>query len=83
MVMTMAEVHDIVEVLKDMQEDNTVPKNVKTKLTEIEAMLNSDGEKSMNVNKAIDILVDITDDVNLQAYVRTRLLNIVSMLESM
>lgn len=79
----MAEVQDIVEVLKDMQEDNTVPKNVKTKLTEVEIMLNGDGEKSMSVNKAIDILVDITDDVNLQAYVRTRLLNIVSMLESM
>lgn len=79
----MVEAQDIIEVLKEMQEDMTVPKNVKNKLLEVEGMLNSEEERKMNVNKAIDMIIDLADDVNLQPHVRTRILNLMSMLESL
>jgi len=79
----MAEVKDIIEVIKEMQEDTSVPKNVKSKLLAIETMLLSTEENSMQVNRAVDVLVDISDDVNLQPFVRTKIWNIVSMLESL
>lgn len=82
-VVKMAEIKDIIEVIKEMQDDNTVPKNVKGKLIEIETMLVSEEENSIQINKAVDMLVDISDDVNLQPFVRTRIWNIVSMLESL
>lgn len=82
-VVGMAEVKNIVEVIKEMQDDSTVPKNVKTKLLEIETMLLSVEENSVQVNRAVDILVEISDDVNLQPFVRTRIWNLVSMLEAL
>ena len=78
----MLDVKGIAEAIKDMQEDSSVPKNIKIKLTEVEGMLAIGEEKSMNVNRALDILVDISDDVNLQPFVRTKIWNVVSMLEA-
>ena len=77
------EVKDVIEALKEMQEDMTVPKNVKTKLSEVEGMLNSGEESSIKANKALDMLIEVSDDINIQPYVRTRIWNIVSMLEAL
>ncbi|MFO8016694.1 MAG: UPF0147 family protein [Candidatus Woesearchaeota archaeon] len=79
----MVEIKDVVEFIREMQEDNTVPKNVKTKLSEVENMLNGDDDNSMKINRAVDVFVEISDDVNLQPDVRTRILNVASMLESL
>lgn len=81
-VIKMVEVKDILEALNEMQEDTTVPKNVKTKLSDVQGMLNSQEESSMKMNRALDILVEVSDDINLQPYVRTKIWNIVSMLEA-
>ena len=81
-VIKMVEVKDILEALNEMQEDMTVPKNVKTKLSDVQGMLNSQEESSMKMNRALDILVEVSDDINLQPYVRTKIWNIVSMLEA-
>lgn len=83
LVVRMVEVKDVAEALKEMREDTTVPKNIKLKLTEVEGMLSSGEENSININKALDMLVEVSDDVNLQPYVRTKIWNIVSMLESL
>lgn len=82
-VVKMVEVKDVAEALKEMQDDTTVPKNIKIKLNEVEEMLSNEKEKSIKVNKALDILVEVSDDVNLQPYVRTKIWNIVSMLEAL
>jgi len=82
-VVKMVETKDISEALKEMQDDHTVPKNIKVKLNEIDGMLSDEKEISMNVNKALDLLSDICDDVNIQPYVRTKIWNLVSMLEAL
>ncbi len=71
----------VVEVLEELDQDNTIPKNVKTKLQEIRQTLQEDTEMSIKANKALSDLDEINDDPNLHSYTRTQIWNIVSMLE--
>ncbi|MBI2145379.1 UPF0147 family protein [Candidatus Woesearchaeota archaeon] len=75
-------VESIIESISELQEDSTVPKNVKEKVHEIiENLKDEKLEVSMRVDKAIQILDEIAEDANLQSYTRTQLWNVVSMLE--
>ena len=74
----------VLEAIDELQEDTTVPKNIKIKLQGIAATLRGEkADRRMVVNKALDQLGELSEDVNLQAYTRTQLWNIVSMLESL
>ena len=74
-------VEEIVEVLTELKEDNTVPKNVKEKIKIVMGVLSGDGDLKLKVNKILHELDDIADDPNLQPYTRTQIWNVVSMLE--
>lgn len=79
----MTTVAEIIDLIKDMTNDSTLPKNVKQKLIEILNLLESDDEElSLRVNKALHELDEISADSNLQSYTRTQLLAISSALES-
>ncbi len=83
MVRTMEEMTQIIEAISELQNDNTVPKNIKTKLQGVTIILQGkDEEISIKVNKALDELEELSDDANIQSYTRTQLWNIVSLLES-
>jgi uncharacterized protein len=72
----------IIETLAELNEDSTVPRNVKTKLMEIiEALQKEDEEISIRKDKALSILDEIGEDSNLQTYTRTQIWNVVSALE--
>ncbi|MFQ5474983.1 MAG: UPF0147 family protein [Candidatus Nanoarchaeia archaeon] len=74
----------IVEALQMLLHDNTVPKNVKTRVGDIVAALAEDEQDVlMRVNRALSELDEISDDTNLQSYTRTQIWNIASMLEMM
>ncbi|MBS3136190.1 UPF0147 family protein [Candidatus Woesearchaeota archaeon] len=75
------ELQDVIEVLEELCEDTSVPKNVKEKFSEMINSLKSSKELSIKVNKALHGLDEIGDDTNLQPYVRTQIWNLVSMLE--
>lgn len=79
----MTEINDVVELLTELLNDNTVPRNVKGKIEQIISFLNEEKELSLRVNKALNILDEISDDNNMQAYTRTQIWNIASMLESL
>ena len=68
--------------MRELEHDNTVPKNIKTKMGEIIAVLKDETEVSIRVNKALHELDEISDDSNLQAFTRTQIWNIASMLET-
>ena len=72
---------EIIEILTELEEDNTVPRNVKDKIKTVENMLKEDGDVKIKVNKVLHELDDIADDPNLQPYTRTQIWNVVSMLE--
>ena len=77
------QVEDIIEQLSELLGDNTVPRNVKTKVQTIISSLKEDAELSLKINKALNILDEISDDNNIQAYTRTQIWNFVSMLEAL
>ena len=79
----MTELSDIIEHLHELLEDNTVPRNVKSKIDEIIKSLNESTEFSLRKNKALNLLDEISDDNNIQTYTRTQIWNIASMLEAL
>jgi uncharacterized protein (UPF0147 family) len=76
-------VQNIIQALEELSTDNTVPRNIKAKVTDVITVLKDENgeEMSIKVNKALSVLDEISDDTNLQSYTRTQIWNIASMLE--
>ena len=74
-------VEEIIEILNEMEEDATVPRNVKEKIKVVMNVLKEEIDLKIRVNKILHELDDIADDPNLQPYTRTQIWNVVSMLE--
>ena len=81
----MVKVEDVVEIVNDIVEDTTLPKNVKAKLEEIASELKETDTQDLRLkaDKCIHELDDISSDVNIQPFVRTQIWSVVSMLESL
>ncbi len=75
------DVKDIIDVMSELLSDNTVPRNIKSKIEIIIHSLEQKTDKSLRINKALSILEEISDDNNIQPYTRTQIWNLVSMLE--
>ena len=73
--------NNIIEALQELHGDNTVPKNVKSKVSGVIDVLKGNDDVSIRVNKALSELDEISEDTNLQSYTRTQVWNIASMLE--
>ncbi len=73
----------VVDSLKELSEDSTIPKNIKLKLSTVIEILNDPRENSIKVSKALHELEDVVDDSNLQPYSRTQVWQIISMLEAL
>ena len=79
--MSNEEINSIIGTLTELEEDATVPKNVKLKIRGIINNLKEDIEPPIKISKALSELDEIADDINLQAYTRTQIWNAVSALE--
>ncbi len=78
----MENLNELIEIINELSEDSSVPRNVKDKLKSINTILTDESrEKNISINKAKDILADLSEDQNLQTFSRTQLWNISSMLE--
>ena len=75
-------IKEVVIVLQELQEDLTVPRNVKNKIQCTIDALKEDKEYSIRVNKALHELDEISDDTNIDQYTRTQIWNVVSVLEN-
>ena len=74
----------IIEALQEISTDNTVPRNVKERLTKIVETLKQEKEDFLlRKDKALSELDEVVEDTNLQAYTRTQIWNVVSALEMM
>ncbi len=71
----------VIFALKELEQDSTTTKNVKSKLASTLKVLNTDGELSIKVSKALHELEELTEDSNVQSHTRIQLFNIVSLLE--
>lgn len=74
-------IKEVITILNELEEDLTVPKNVKLKIKKIIETLRDTKDLSMKVSKVLTELDEIADDTNMQSYTRTQLYGIVSLLE--
>ncbi len=74
---------DMISLLEEIQDDSTVPRNVKDKLQLCSSALQDDIEISLKVDKVRHALEAVSEDSNLQSYTRMQIWNISSMLEKL
>ena len=77
------DVETINKLLDEINEDRTVPRNIRNMITEAKIGLNNNQEIAVRINTAISILDEVANDSNIPTYTRTQVWNIVSMLEIM
>ncbi len=73
---------DLIECLTQIEEDVSLPRNIKEKIRKAIDALGGDKELKIRANKALRELDDVSDSSNLPSYVRPQIWNVVSMLES-
>lgn len=76
------EINEILSVVSQIDQDSTVPKNVKIKIKEIISILQQDLDTAVKSSKILQELDDIADDPNIPTYTRTQIWSIVSALET-
>jgi len=74
------ELSDIIIILQSIREDNSIPKNVKSKIESTIGSLNSNGEFSLKIDQALQELSEISNDPNIPTYTRIEVLNLISLL---
>lgn len=74
---------DIIRNLSEIQEDGSVPKNVRIKVEAIANTLKDSAELSIRINRALNELDGLASDANLQSYIRTQIWNVMSVLEKL
>ena len=72
---------DIMGILSQIEEDDTIPKNMRVKIKDMICSLDGCNEDII-VDKAIQELDNIADDPGLPSYAKTQIWNAVSILES-
>ena len=80
----MAGLQAVIEVLTVIEQDNSVPKNVRTKIKGAINSLQENNGKSheLKIDQILQQLDDLSEDPNLPPYTRTQIWNVVSTLES-
>lgn len=74
---------DAVDFIREINDDDTTPRNIKAKMSHILDILKEDSDNPTKKNKALNELDEIVSDNNIQQYTRTQIWNIVSLLEKL
>jgi uncharacterized protein (UPF0147 family) len=75
-------IEQITRQMDSLANDTSVPKNVRSAVSEARRKLNENGEYTIRVSGAIYNIDGVSNDINLPPQARTMLWNILSMLES-
>ena len=72
---------ELIETLSAIEQDNTVPRNVRIKIkTSIEILQNKDD--NLRIEKSLEELGEVVEDPNVPSYARMQIWSIVSQLET-
>ena len=77
----MPDLKPILNLLDQIINDRTVPRNIRGAAEESKNALNSNDPLDLRISTAIHTLDEIINDPNMPMYARTKIWNIVSMLE--
>jgi hypothetical protein len=72
------------EMLDEIINDRSVPRNIKEKIENIKKELGNEKEEPVvRINTILPMLDEVSNDANIPVYIRTNIWTIVSMLEIM
>lgn len=78
------EMDQIIELLSQILEDRTVPKNIRECAQKSKgSLLDEKEDLNTRVDQAVQLLDEISEDPNMPVYTRTQIWNIVSLLEGL
>ncbi len=72
---------DAVNLLSELSEDSSIPKNVRSTMNEVINILNDDCELPVKCDKAIQSLT-VIDELNIDVFIKTQVWSLMSLLES-
>lgn len=75
-------IQQIIDMINMVLEDTSVPKNIRTALSNAKMRLQSNDDLIVKVSSAIYMIEPVSEDVNLPSYARTQIWSIISALES-
>ena len=79
----MDKILEVLGLLNQIENDFTVPKNIRYKIRIMIEFLNKDDcDTAIKIDKSLQSLDEISDDPNVPSYTRTQIWNVVSLLES-
>lgn len=77
------ELQEVINSLIELEEDSSIPKNTKLKISQMIVDLKSEKDLSLKVNKSLNDLDNISNDINIPDFIRTQVWGIASMLEKL
>ena len=83
--MTADNLKQAIEMLQEMQQDNSISKNVRMKVSVMQKELEESKkeELSLKVNKILSELEELSSDMNLPMFVRTQIWSLTGILETL
>ena len=79
----MEDIIEVVQLLHEIEEDNSVHKNVKIRICSMRDMFEKETiDIHIKIDKSLQQLDEISDDPNIPSFVRTQIWSLVSLLES-
>ncbi|MCX8175575.1 MAG: UPF0147 family protein [Candidatus Micrarchaeota archaeon] len=75
-------VAEIIELISTLEEDTSVPKNIRRALSEAKERLKGSEELSTRVSAAVYAIESVSEDINMPMHARTQIWTILSALES-
>ncbi|MBT3582470.1 hypothetical protein HN924_03465 [Candidatus Woesearchaeota archaeon] len=80
----MSNINEVVEVVKELCTEKSIPKNVRSVLEEIqELLLDNHKELAVKVNSASQMIENISLDPNISSFARTQIWELSSILEDL
>jgi hypothetical protein len=70
------------ELLDEIIEDSSVPKNIKQTCEKVKSILLENGDEKVKIDSAIQNLDLLADNASVPTYTRMQIWNVVSLLES-
>jgi uncharacterized protein (UPF0147 family) len=74
---------EVSEMVGNLLNDTTIPKNIRRALGEAKERLDGQDEDNVKISAAIYVIESITEDINMPPHARTQIWAIISALESL
>ena len=74
------EIKEIISTLENIKGDETVPRNVRSRINKTLTSIHEQKELHLTVDRVIEELDEVSCDANLPVYTRIEIMNIISIL---